>query len=83
MLRSALCSSFDYLKHMNRIISKILRAAEAEPNFVQKEEESRIERMIRELHSDLADLVSSGEMTAQEANEWVNHKTDQWAKGLS
>ena len=49
----------------------------------QRAEESTIERMIRELQSDMADLVEAGEMTAQEANEWVNRKADQWALGLS
>lgn len=46
-------------------------------------EEQRIARMIRELQSNLADLVEAGEMTATEANEWVNYKTEQWARGLS
>lgn len=46
-------------------------------------EEQRIARMIRELQSHLADMVEAGEMTAAEANEWVNYKTEQWAKGLS
>ncbi len=46
-------------------------------------EETRIARMIRELQSDMADLVASGDLTAEQANEWVNHKADQWAQGLS
>ena len=46
-------------------------------------EETRIARMLRELQSDMADLVRSGDLTAEEANEWVNHKADQWALGLS
>jgi len=37
------------------------------------------ERMLRELASDLADLVRSGDMTDTEANEWFNMKADQWA----
>jgi hypothetical protein len=37
------------------------------------------DRMLRELASDMADLVATGDMTAQEANEWVNHKADQWS----
>lgn len=45
-------------------------------------EEVRIARMIRELQSDLADLVAAGEMTPQEANEWANAKADQWSQGL-
>jgi polyhydroxyalkanoate synthesis regulator phasin len=40
--------------------------------------ENKIARMIRELQSDMADLVASGDMTAEEANEWVNAKADQW-----
>ena len=46
-------------------------------------EEQRTARMVRELQSNLADLVEAGEMTAIEANEWVIYKTEQWAKGLS
>ena len=48
----------------------------------QKIEEATIARMIRELQSNMADLVEAGEMTAEQANEWVNHKADQWSKGL-
>ena len=40
--------------------------------------DARRERMIRELQSDLADLVEAGELTAEEANRWVNDKADQW-----
>ena len=46
-------------------------------------EETKIARMLRELQSDMSDLVASGDLTAEEANEWVNHKADQWARGLS
>ncbi len=46
-------------------------------------EETRIARMLRELQSDMADLVASGDMTPEQANEWVNAKADQWAQGLS
>jgi polyhydroxyalkanoate synthesis regulator phasin len=46
-------------------------------------EETKIARMLRELQSDMADLVASGDMTADQANEWVNAKADQWAQGLS
>jgi hypothetical protein len=50
---------------------------------MQVAEETKIARMMRELQSDLADLVEAGEMTEAEANEWANHKADQWARGLS
>lgn len=40
--------------------------------------DQRRERMIRELQSNMADLVESGDITAERANEWVNHKADQW-----
>lgn len=43
--------------------------------------DQRRERMLRELASDLADLVRSGDMTEAEANEWYNRKADQWADG--
>jgi hypothetical protein len=35
--------------------------------------------MMRELQSNLADLVASGDMTAEQANEWANDKAEQWA----
>ena len=50
---------------------------------IEKFEDANIARMMRELQSDLADLVESGDMTAEEANEWANMKADQWAQGLS
>ena len=43
--------------------------------------DQRRERMLRELASDLADLVRSGDMTPEQANEWYNRKADQWAHG--
>ena len=43
----------------------------------------KIDRMIRELQSDLAGLVETGDMTAEQANEWTNMKADQWAQGLN
>lgn len=46
-------------------------------------EDARIARMIRELQSDMADLVEAGEMTADEANEWVSAAADRWAQGLN
>lgn len=65
---------------MRHIVSKLLRLSKSD--YVRDEEESRIERMTRELQSDLADLVRSGDLTEQEANEWANYKMDQWAQGL-
>ena len=44
-------------------------------------EELKIQRMMKELQSDLADLVRSGDLTDLEANEWANMKADQWANG--
>lgn len=50
----------------------------------QKMNDDRIARMLRELQSDLADLVASGDMTDEEANVWFNRKADAWmAGGLS
>jgi len=43
--------------------------------------DARIARMIRELQSDVADLVESGDLTPEQANEWVNDKTEQWLGG--
>ena len=39
---------------------------------------ARREQMLRELLSDLTDLVEAGEMTSEQANEWYNAKADQW-----
>lgn len=44
---------------------------------------ARREQMLRELMSDLCNLVESGDMTDMEANEWYNMKADQWNGGLS
>ena len=41
---------------------------------------ARHEQMLRELQSDMADLVASGDLTAEEANEWVNRAADRWAQ---
>jgi len=47
---------------------------------MQNRFEARREQMLKELASDLADLVASGDMTDMEANEWYNSKADQWAQ---
>lgn len=36
-------------------------------------------QMMRELQSDLADMVEAGDLTAEQANAWANHKAEQWA----
>jgi polyhydroxyalkanoate synthesis regulator phasin len=41
--------------------------------------DARREQMLRELASDLCDLVQSGDMTPEQANEWLAAKADQWA----
>ena len=41
--------------------------------------DARREQMLRELASDLADLVEAGDLTSEQANEWYNAKADQWA----
>ena len=48
---------------------------------LNKINDATIARMIRELQWDLAALVESGDLTAEQANEWVNHKADQWMNG--
>ena len=50
---------------------------------LQKIEDGQIARMMRELQSDLADLVEAGALTPEQANEWANHKAEQWKNGLS
>lgn len=42
--------------------------------------DARREQMLHELRSDLADLVESGDITDEQANEWYNDKADQWSK---
>ena len=44
-----------------------------------KMQDQRYSRMMRELQNSLRDLVQSGDITAQQANEWANYKADQWA----
>jgi len=51
-------------------------------NTMNLNEELKIARMLKELQSDMSDLVESGDMTAEEANEWINRKADQWANGI-
>jgi polyhydroxyalkanoate synthesis regulator phasin len=41
--------------------------------------DARREQMLSELASDMADLVESGDLTAEEANEWVNRAADRWS----
>ena len=41
--------------------------------------DARHEQMLRELQSDMADLVASGDITDEQANEWVNSAADRWA----
>lgn len=40
--------------------------------------DARREQMLKELTSDMADLVASGDLTPDEANAWVAAKADQW-----
>lgn len=41
--------------------------------------DARREQMLRELASNLADMVEAGDLTEVEANEWLSAKADQWA----
>lgn len=50
---------------------------------MNRTKDARIAQMMKELQSDLADLVEAGELTDEQANEWANDKADQWAGGLS
>lgn len=45
---------------------------------MQERFDARREQMLRELSSDLADFVRTGDMTPEQANEWYNDKADQW-----
>lgn len=40
---------------------------------------ARREQMLKELASDLANLVESGDLTDVQANEWLAAKADQWS----
>lgn len=40
---------------------------------------ARREQMLKELASDLANLVESGDLTDTQANEWLADKADQWS----
>jgi hypothetical protein len=46
-------------------------------------QDQKREAMLKELSSNLADMVEAGDMTDMQANEWYNMKADQWAQGLS
>ena len=48
---------------------------------LNKINDARIARMLRELHSDLADMVEAGDLTEEQANEWAAMKADQWLAG--
>lgn len=41
--------------------------------------DARREQMLKELASDLADLVETGDLTPEQANEWLATKADQWS----
>ena len=43
---------------------------------------ARREAMLRDLMSDLSELVRSGDITDMQANEWYNKKADQWVNGI-
>jgi hypothetical protein len=45
--------------------------------------QARTDQMIRELASDLRDLVESGDLTETQANEWLAMKQDQWTKEIN
>lgn len=40
---------------------------------------ARREQMLKELSSDLANLVENGDLTDEQANEWLAAKADQWS----
>jgi hypothetical protein len=46
----------------------------------QTRQDARREQLLRELASDLADLVESGDLTDTEANEWLARKADHWSE---
>lgn len=42
--------------------------------------DARREQMLRELASNLSDMVEAGDLTEAEANDWLASKADQWAR---
>ena len=52
-------------------------------NWAADREDSKIHAMLRELTIDLAEMVRTGDLTVDQANEWHAAKADQWAGGLS
>jgi len=48
---------------------------------MEKANAERCARKLRELASDLADLVEGGDLSEAEANEWLARKQDQWLGG--
>jgi hypothetical protein len=42
-------------------------------------QDARREQRFLELASDLADLVATGDLTTEQANEWHARKADAWA----
>ena len=42
---------------------------------------ARLEQSLRELQSDLADMVEAGDLTDDQANAWANDKAEQWFGG--
>lgn len=45
----------------------------------QTRTDARREQNLRELSSNLSDMVEAGDLTEMDANEWYNMKADQWA----
>jgi hypothetical protein len=46
-------------------------------------EDARLVQMMKELQSNLAALVESGDLTEEQANDWANAKAEQWKGGVS
>ena len=59
-----------------------LEPLKATDEWIQKNTCQKREQMLRELQSDLCDLVCSGDITDVQANEWYNRKADQWVNGV-
>ena len=58
--------------------SVIVETRNTQPQAGETEMTTAVERMKRELWSDLMALIESGEMTDVEAMEWYNAKCDKW-----
>lgn len=77
-LNSQITSLFLLLFTLHRSILSFVRTQEKQKEITAMMNEQRIARMLSELANDLNLMVESGDLTADEANTWMNDKAEQW-----